>query len=77
MCSPEAPKRHVVVPEAPQYPLTPSGWHALRAGVWHRRRRRRVVSWRLWRLYQIAPAKGPPLPAYNVAASHSCWGASG
>ncbi len=25
-----------------QYPLTPAGWHALRAGAWHRPRR--VVS---------------------------------
>ena len=35
---------HVVAPLAPQYPLTPSGWHALREGAWHRRRR--VVSCR-------------------------------
>jgi hypothetical protein len=33
--TPEAPNRHlcVVAPGASQYPLTPSGWHALRAGV--------------------------------------------
>ena len=38
-------RRHrVVAPEAPQYPLTPSGWHALRAGVWQCRRRVGVVA---------------------------------
>jgi hypothetical protein len=54
--TPEAPnlRRRVVAPVAPQYPLTPSGWHALRAGVWHRHRRsasspcRVVVSYRLY-----------------------------
>jgi hypothetical protein len=30
---------HSVTPEVPQDPLTPSGWHALRAGVWHPRHR--------------------------------------
>jgi len=30
---------HSGPPVVPQYPLTPSGWHALRAGVWHRCRR--------------------------------------
>jgi hypothetical protein len=32
-------RRRVVAlaPGEPQYPLTPSGWHTLRAGVWHRR----------------------------------------
>jgi hypothetical protein len=44
--TPEAPnrRRRVVAPGAHQYPLTPSGWHALRAGVWHRRRRVVVVA---------------------------------
>jgi hypothetical protein len=27
----------------------------------------------LWRLHQIAPAKSPPMQAYDVAASHSRW----
>jgi hypothetical protein len=41
--TPEAPdrRRRVVAPGGmPQYPLTPSGWHALRPGVWHRRSER-------------------------------------
>ena len=44
--TPEAPnrRRRVVGPGAPQYPLTPSGWHALRAGAWHRCRRVVVVA---------------------------------
>jgi hypothetical protein len=37
-------RRLVVAPGAPRYPPTPSGWHALRAGVWHRRRRVGVVA---------------------------------
>ena len=38
--SPPAPGfAQSVAPVAPQCHLTPSGWHTLRAGAWHRRRR--------------------------------------
>jgi len=53
---------------------------ALKAGVWHRRRRVNViaVSCRcvvapVAPVTEIAPAKDPPVPAYNVAAGHSQW----
>ena len=95
---------HGGTPEAPQYPLTPWGWHALRAGVWHCRRRvvapvapqypltplggtlswqgygfvvavscRRVVAPVAPVPNCVAPAKSPPVPAYNVPAGHSHW----
>ena len=47
-----------VAPVAPQCHLTPSGWHTLRAGAWHRRRRvvASVVP------VQIAPPTSPSVP---------------
>jgi hypothetical protein len=72
--TPEAPnrRRRGVAPVAPQCPLTPSGWHALRAGVWHRHRRVGVVAVSCRRVVApVAPVRAREIERARARESES------